>query len=408
MKSNNIVSTHNTVDTSKTNSLAELIDIQSTQNVCDSFFQFSGIPLGIIDEKGNVLIACGWKDLCSKFHRKNPETSARCLESDTTLANRLTTGQQFNFYKCKNGLIDVASPIIIDDVHLGNVFIGQFLDEEPDIDFFSQQADRFGFDKEQYLACLEDIPVLEQDVIKKAIRFLTDLTTSLCISGMDKLRLKDLNRNLEDEVRARTKDLMEEKAFSESLISSLPGVMYVIDRRGKYINWNRNLETVTGFSREEISQMNSLDLIAAEHKEMAHEVLAKAFEQGQVTVEANLATADGPSIPFLFTGFIYTQQGEDYLIGVGIDISERVQAESEKNQLIEQLQSTLRQVKQLSGLLPICSSCKKIRDDKGYWNQIESYIHDHSDAEFSHSLCPDCADSMYGDQDWYINKMKKK
>jgi signal transduction histidine kinase len=60
-----------------------------------------------------------------------------------------------------------------------------------------------------------------------------------------------------------------------------------------------------------------------------------------------------------------------------------------------QLQAALKEVKKLSGFLPICSSCKKIRDDKGYWNQIESYIRDHSEAEFSHSICPGCVKKLY-------------
>lgn len=62
--------------------------------------------------------------------------------------------------------------------------------------------------------------------------------------------------------------------------------------------------------------------------------------------------------------------------------------------MVNELQESLNNVKTLKGLLPICASCKKIRDDSGYWNQIELYIMDHSDADFSHSLCPDCADKM--------------
>jgi hypothetical protein len=62
--------------------------------------------------------------------------------------------------------------------------------------------------------------------------------------------------------------------------------------------------------------------------------------------------------------------------------------------------------KSLKGLLPICANCKKIRDDKGSWNQIESYIQDRSDAEFTHGMCPECSQTLYGDQDWYI-KLKK-
>lgn len=71
------------------------------------------------------------------------------------------------------------------------------------------------------------------------------------------------------------------------------------------------------------------------------------------------------------------------------------------------LEAALSEVKTLTGLLPICSNCKKVRDDTGYWNQIETYIKQHSEAEFTHSMCPECSDNFYGDQEWYI-KMKKK
>ncbi|WDP88734.1 MAG: hypothetical protein HUN04_02880 [Desulfobacter sp.] len=73
----------------------------------------------------------------------------------------------------------------------------------------------------------------------------------------------------------------------------------------------------------------------------------------------------------------------------------------------QDLESALNEVKTLQGLIPICSKCKKIRDDKGYWNDLESYLEKNSDASFSHSLCKECSDELYGNQNWYI-KMKKK
>lgn len=79
----------------------------------------------------------------------------------------------------------------------------------------------------------------------------------------------------------------------------------------------------------------------------------------------------------------------------------RARLESEREALIKELQEALATIKTLSGLLPICASCKKIRDDKGYWNQIESYIRDHSDAEFSHGICPECAKKLYPDIDLF-------
>ncbi len=77
--------------------------------------------------------------------------------------------------------------------------------------------------------------------------------------------------------------------------------------------------------------------------------------------------------------------------GVILDITARKEIEEERNRLVDQLQSALAEVKVLSGFLPICMSCKKIRDDQGYWNQLEAYISEHSDAEFSHGVCPDCS-----------------
>ena len=69
--------------------------------------------------------------------------------------------------------------------------------------------------------------------------------------------------------------------------------------------------------------------------------------------------------------------------------------ESENNQLIDELKYALENVKELKGLIPICASCKKIRDDGGYWHQVEEYIRDHSDAEFSHGLCQECMHELY-------------
>jgi len=76
-------------------------------------------------------------------------------------------------------------------------------------------------------------------------------------------------------------------------------------------------------------------------------------------------------------------------------LTERRKAEDERERLIVELQDALAEVRTLSGLLPICSSCKKIRDDQGYWNQIEDYISSHSEATFSHGICPECAKKLY-------------
>ena len=86
---------------------------------------------------------------------------------------------------------------------------------------------------------------------------------------------------------------------------------------------------------------------------------------------------------------------------IKFEVEERKRTQVEKDRLIIELKESLSKVKQLSGLLPICSHCKKIRDDNGYWNQIEAYIRDRSEAEFSHSICQECTKKYYPDLDLY-------
>jgi multisubunit Na+/H+ antiporter MnhC subunit len=89
-----------------------------------------------------------------------------------------------------------------------------------------------------------------------------------------------------------------------------------------------------------------------------------------------------------------------------IDIRRR--AEKEKDRLILDLENALGEIKTLSGLLPICANCKKIRDSQGYWNQVENYLSEHSDADFSHSICPECAAKLYPNYDFSIKPKAKE
>ncbi len=87
---------------------------------------------------------------------------------------------------------------------------------------------------------------------------------------------------------------------------------------------------------------------------------------------------------------------------------EKKRFEEKQLQLIEKLHAALEEVRTLQGILPICSKCKKIRDDTGYWNQIEVYIQNHSKAMFSHGLCPACSEALYGNERWYVELKKKQ
>lgn len=95
-------------------------------------------------------------------------------------------------------------------------------------------------------------------------------------------------------------------------------------------------------------------------------------------------------------------------VHIARNITRRRLIQNEREILVRDLKNALTKIKTLKGLIPICSVCKKIRDDQGYWSLIESYIETHSNAAFSHGMCPECSDHLYGEQDWYIDMKKKK
>jgi PAS domain-containing protein len=121
----------------------------------------------------------------------------------------------------------------------------------------------------------------------------------------------------------------------------------------------------------------------------------------EITVDATKYVNSGEELVFIVTARPY-RDPDGKLIGIVEnfqDITKRKKLEDEKADLIHELRASLEKVKLLSGFIPICASCKKVRDDRGYWNQVESFIKKHSDAEFSHSICPGCAKEYYDELD---------
>ncbi len=168
-----------------------------------------------------------------------------------------------------------------------------------------------------------------------------------------------------------------------------------------YIYVSPSCERITGYKPEVFLKNPDflLQLVEDDHKERVRAHFANCLgEQKQVEkIEFEITHADGKSrwIEHICQP-VFSPKGE-YLgrRASSRDISIRKKAELERKRLIEELQKALAEVKQLSGLLPICSFCKKIRDDKGYWNQLESYISQHSDIKFSHSVCQSCIKEHY-------------
>jgi ligand-binding sensor protein/anti-sigma regulatory factor (Ser/Thr protein kinase) len=172
--------------------LASLIDLDRVQRLCDSLSAAYGVTLAVLDLSGTVLVATGWQDICTHYHREHPETLHGCLESDLSINRRLVQGMdqsEHYAYRCRNGLWDVAFPLVVAGEHLANVYTGQFFFEDDDVDreAFAERARRLGFDETAYLAALDQVPVLTYEQLRKRLAFISDLVSMLGELGLSAL-----------------------------------------------------------------------------------------------------------------------------------------------------------------------------------------------------------------------------
>jgi len=202
---------------------SDLIDVAMAQELMDGYYAVTGIPTGIIDGEGHVWTATGWLDICTKFHRVNPETAERCRESDTYIAYHLHSGQPYVSYRCAHGLTDVASPIIVAGQHVAQVMTGQLFLKEPDVEFFREQARKYGFDEEAYLRALAQVPVITEEKLDAIMKFLGKLAQFLADMGYKRLKemeaqeaLQEAHASLERKVEERTAELKAAKEAAET------------------------------------------------------------------------------------------------------------------------------------------------------------------------------------------------
>ncbi len=203
--------------------------------------------------------------------------------------------------------------------------------------------------------------------------------------------------------RASNRDITDRKLAEETLqtrerhlqtiLEASPESTFLMDKNGRLLMGNKITALRLKTDIERLINLNLYDFLPPDVAENRRKKVQQAIETGMPV------HFEDARFGRIILNSIYPIHGKDnqvnHLAVFGLDISERKQAEEERERLIIELREALSKVKLLSGFLPICASCKKIRNDKGYWEQMEMYIRDHSEAEFSHGICPECADKLY-------------
>ena len=229
--------------------LKDLIDIPKLQALLDALDEIHSLPSAIIDTEGVILTATAWQDICTKFHRVNPEAAKKCAESDSYIARELDKNPPNVVYKCPMGLVDTATPIIVEGIHLGNVFTGQLFIEHPDEARFIRQARQYGFNEQDYLAALNKVPIVTEKRLRKNLKFLGRFTEMLAHQGLQHKRQLDIEEALRD---AGTLNRQVIHNVQEGVI------VYGCDLR--YRVWNPYMERFSGLTADAVLGRRPLEL----------------------------------------------------------------------------------------------------------------------------------------------------
>ncbi|MCZ3365210.1 MULTISPECIES: PAS domain S-box protein [Methanobacterium] len=280
--------------TSNNYSFTDLVDIDKIKELLTSFYELTGVISALEDLDGNVFessdgfVAIGWQDICLNFHRKHPETLKKCIESGTRICDKLKAGEKQSSHICLNGLVDIAVPIYIEGEHLANLFTGQFFFKPPNMEFFRQQAHKYGFDEDEYLDALSKVDVFSEEFIEKAMSFLTNLASVIGEMGLEKKKLLDSKLILQE----------SEERF-RSLINNSSDLIRILDKEGRIIFDSPSSKRILGYFEGYFIGKNPLNFVHPDDLERVKMNLCEVYEKRnpEIPTEFRIRRADGEYIP---------------------------------------------------------------------------------------------------------------
>ena len=305
--------------------LEKLIDIPLLQNLQDKLNEIYSFPSAIIDNDGKVLTAVAWQDICTKFHRANPECAKECIKSDKYIIDHLHEANPAVSYQCPHGLVDNATPIIIDGRHLGNFFTGQFFLEKPDLEFFRQQAKKYGFNEKAYLEAVQKVPIWTKKKRSQYLDFIKGFIEIIAGLGLKNLREAEANNALrESELKYR------------SLIENSDDAVYCVNEEGEYQFTNLFFSSVFDKTPDYFIGKTLWDVFNKENADTRYKVIKRVFQTG--ISESSEVKAELPQKTLIFLATycpIKDEKGKVILILThATDITELKKPQKELEELI--------------------------------------------------------------------------
>ena len=313
--------------------VGDLVDMAQLRDIFEKFTRATGFTIGFLDHPGlNILIATGWRDLCTKFHRGSPASAEVCLKSNMSLLDQLIRPDQLVIEACDHGLVDCATPIIIKGKHIASLATGQLLLAKPDIERFRRQARLYGYDEKKYLAALGEIPVVSEEQLLNVTAFLGSLAVVISEMGYANLEIKEEATRLEQEVaeRVRVEAALRESEEKYRALVETTGTGYaIIDSEGRVADANAEYIRLAGRSTlAEVLGHKVTDWTAEYDLARNAEAVRKCAAQGFIrNLEIDYVDKKGRRTPVEINATVMPAPADFRIVSLVRDITVRKQAE---------------------------------------------------------------------------------
>lgn len=274
-------------------SFRDLVDVPAFARMLASFFRATGIPNGVVDASGELISLAAGDNACTLFHRANPGSEEQCRKSNVAIMRNLREGCVAGG-PCLNGLMDYATPVVIEGRQLATLFLGQVLHEPPDMEFFREQARKFGYDEVAYLKAIAGMPVVDKERLQTLMAVMVEMAHMLAESGLARLRQSELEHNISS--------ITERRVQLEDILDSSPIAIGWTDGEGRVEYINRQFTRLFGYEMDDIPNLESWRHLAypeAHYRETKIDPWSRAVAEAQGSnhippeLESDVACKDG-------------------------------------------------------------------------------------------------------------------